>query len=289
MSSSSSLPTSVPASVHPLYRFAAPLRLARPLNCAMSVFAVLLGAWTVTRQIPAAVLFSCLACAALITAGGNTLNDYADAEIDRLNHPARPIPSGQISRRAAGVLAWAELALGMVAGSVVSMGCGLIAFLAVALLVAYETAGLKKSGLPGNITISLLTAMLFIMGGIAVNDPARPASLAVLAFITSLGREIIKDIEDIGGDVGRRTWPMRVGPPKAKITAALLLGLAVILSPLPYFFGALDNGYLAVIGMANVAFVWTIVMLFRSPRRASRAAKLAMLVVLGAILIGLPT
>jgi 4-hydroxybenzoate polyprenyltransferase len=56
---------------------------------------------------------------------------------------------------------------------------------------------------------------------------------------------------------------MRVGPPKAKITAALLLGLAVILSPLPYFFGALDMGYLAVIGMANVAFVWTMVMLFR--------------------------
>jgi geranylgeranylglycerol-phosphate geranylgeranyltransferase len=289
MFSSPALPSRVPDSIHPLGRFAAPLRLARPLNCAMSVFAVLLGAWTVTRQIPAAVLFSCLACAALITAGGNTLNDYADAEIDRLNHTARPIPSGQISRRAAGFLAWAELALGLVAGSVISLGCTLIAFLVVALLIAYETAGLKKRGLPGNITIGLLTAMLFIMGGAAVDDPSRPASLAVLAFMATLGREIIKDIEDIGGDVGRRTWPMHVGPAKAKITAALLLGLAVILSPLPYFFGTLDIGYLAIITVANVAFVWTIVILFRSPRRASRAAKLAMLAVLGAILFGLPT
>ena len=288
MSTSPPLPSRVPASIHPPGRFAAPLRLARPLNCAMSVFAVLLGAWTVTRQIPAAVLFSCLAWAALMTAGGNTLNDYADAGIDRLNHPARPIPSGQISRRTAGFLAWAELALGLVAGSVISLGCALIAFLMVALLIAYETAGLKKGGLPGNITISLLTAMLFIMGGAAADDPVRPASLAVLAFIATLGREIIKDIEDMGGDVSRRTWPMRVGPPKAKITAALLLGLAVILSPLPYFFGTLDIGYLAIITVANVAFVWTMVMLFRSPRRASRAAKLAMLAVLGAILIGLP-
>jgi geranylgeranylglycerol-phosphate geranylgeranyltransferase len=254
----------------------------------MSAFAVLLGAWIVTRQVPVAVLCSCIACAVLITAGGNTLNDCADAGIDRLNHPARPIPSGQIPRRAAWFLASAELALGMVAGTMISLGCGLIAFLAVALLIAYETAGLKSSGLPGNITISVLTAMLFIMGGAAAHDPFRLASLAVLAFMATLAREIIKDIEDAGGDVGRRTWPMRVGPTRARIAAALVLVLAVILSPWPFFCGVLGIGYLAAIAVANVAFAWTIVMLFRPPRRASRAAKLAMLAVLGAILIGLP-
>ena len=275
--------TSLPA------RFAAAVRLARPLNCAMSASAVLLGAWTVTWQVPAAVLCSCIACAVLLTAGGNALNDYADAVIDRLNHPERPIPSGQIPRRAAWFLAAAELALGLVAGLVISLGCGSIAFLAVVLLIAYEKAGLKSSGLPGNITISALTAMLFVMGGAAAHDPVRPASLAALAFIATLAREIIKDVEDVGGDISRRTWPMRVGLKRARIAAAFLLTLAVILSPWPYFSGVLGIGYLAVIAVADMAFAWTAVVLFRPPRRASRAAKLAMLAVLGAILIGLPT
>jgi len=270
-----------------LARIIAAVRLRRPLNCAMSAFAVLLGAWTVARQVPLVILLCGQACAALITAGGNTLNDYYDAEIDRLNHPRRSIPSSQISRRTAGYLAWAELAVGLAAGLSIGVGCGLIAFLAVALLIGYERSGLKNAGLSGNITISLLTALLFLMGGATAAGLTRPVSLAVLAFIASLGREIIKDIEDMVGDNTRRTWPMRVGPQRARITAALLLSLAVVSSPLPYLFGVLNVWYLPVVSVADVTFLATIIALFRLRRYASQTAKLAMLAVLAAILVGL--
>lgn len=270
----------------PSVRILAGLSLARPLNCAMSALAVLLGAWSVTRQVPATTLLGGMACAALITAGGNTLNDFFDAEHDRLNHPRRAIPSGRISRSTALAIAWSELGMGAAAGFVVGALSGLIAVVAILLLMGYEAAGLKSAGLPGNLTISLLTALLFLLGGTIAGDPVRPASLALLAFVASLGREIIKDIEDIRGDTSRRTWPMRVGVRRAKIAAALMLGSAVLLSPLPYLLGVLSVWYLRIVAAADCAFLVTIFLLIRPARVVSRTAKLAMVSVLAAMLAG---
>jgi geranylgeranylglycerol-phosphate geranylgeranyltransferase len=263
------------------------VRLARPWNCAMSSFAMFLGAWMVARQIPLMNLLGCLACAALTTAGGNTLNDYHDCEIDRLNHPHRPIPAGRIAPRLAAYLAWAELVVGFAAGAWISVGCALIAFLAIVLLIGYEVLGLKNAGLPGNIAIGLLTALLFIMGGTVAGNMTRPVSLGGLAFLASLAREIIKDVDDMAGDMNRRTWPMRVGAITARIVSAMLLGLAVMLSPLPYLQGALSVWYLYVVAGANVVFLAAIFFIFRLPQYAARAAKLAMAGVLAAVLIGL--
>jgi geranylgeranylglycerol-phosphate geranylgeranyltransferase len=278
--------SSLQTAPRPLTRIIAGISLARPLNCAMSAFAVLLGAWTVTRRISITILCGMI-CAALITAGGNTLNDYFDAESDRMNHPQRAIPLGKISREAALWLSWIEIAAGTIAGLSIGILFGSMAILAVLALIAYEMLGMKNAGLPGNVAISYLTAQLFLMGGALAGTLARPCSLAVLAFIASLGREIIKDIEDTRGDISRRTWPMRVGLRRAKITAAILLGIAVALSPMPYRLGILSSWYLPIIVVADLGFLATIFFLFHPIWNASRTAKLAMVSVLAAILAGL--
>jgi geranylgeranylglycerol-phosphate geranylgeranyltransferase len=271
----------------PLAYIIAGIRMARPLNCAMSAFAVLLGAWTVTRQVSISVLLCGMIWAALTTAGGNTLNDHFDADGDRLNHPRRVIPSGKISLKTALCIAWIELAVGAIAGFSIGLLPGSIALLSVFLLIGYEIAGLKNAGLPGNFIIALLTALLFLFGGTIAANPMRSVSLAILTFIASLGREIIKDIEDIPGDVSRSTWPMRVGTHRAGIAAAFLLCLTVVLSPAPYLLGIVTVWYLPIIVFADLIFLATIFLLFHPIWNASRTAKLAMIAVLAAIFIGI--
>jgi geranylgeranylglycerol-phosphate geranylgeranyltransferase len=255
----------------------------------MSAAGVGLGAWAAAGRgaPPASLKLTCaMACGALITAGGNTINDCFDVEIDRVNHPQRPIPSGRVNKSAAWVLAVVELAAGIVLGGMVNTACGVMALVAVALLAAYEAAGLKNAGLPGNVIISLLTGLLFITGGAAAGDPYRPASLALLAFLASMGREIVKDIEDIAGDAPRRTWPMRVGITRARRGAAAFFVAAVLLSPLPWWLGTLSVTYLSVMALADLMFVRAIFVLFEQARGAARAAKQAMFAVLAAFLVG---
>jgi geranylgeranylglycerol-phosphate geranylgeranyltransferase len=252
----------------------------------MSGFGVVLGMLATPGEIAPLTFCYAIACGMLITAGGNTLNDYYDAEIDLVNHPKRPIPSGRIRRWTAKMLAVGELLAGLILGRLVNVACGWVALLAVAALVAYERGGLKNSGLPGNVVISLLTGLLFLAGGAAVGDPWPSASLALLAFVASLGREIAKDIEDVAGDTTRRTWPMRVGVRPARLAAAFLFATAALLSPLPYLLETLSIWYLYVVMPANVLFVWIIFALLRSKVGISRWTKGAMLVVLVAFLVG---
>ena len=75
--------------------------LTRPFNCLITAFSVGVGALpsgglAVSPQVVAAA-----ASAALIAAAGNVYNDLRDLEIDRINRPNRPLPSGRMSTRAA--------------------------------------------------------------------------------------------------------------------------------------------------------------------------------------------
>jgi len=93
----------------------------------------------------------------------------------------------------------------------------------IVLMVSYEAA-LKARGAPGNLVIAYLVGSLFLFAGVSVFrssiDPlVRTGILAALAFFTTLGREITKDIEDMRGDVDRRTLPHRIGPRRAGVSA----------------------------------------------------------------------
>ena len=273
----------------PLAVMAAGIQLMRPFNCVMSAAGVGLGAWAAVGRaaLPSPLKLACaMACGALITAGGNTINDCFDAQIDRINHPQRPIPSGRVTKSAACVLAALELVAGVALGGMANITCGMLALLAVALLAAYEAAGLKNAGLPGNIVISLLTGLLFVTGGAAAGDFYRPGSLVLLAFLASMGREIVKDIEDIAGDAPRRTWPMRVGIGPARRGAAAFFVAAVLLSPLPWWLGTSSAWYLVAVALADLLFVRAIFVLFGQAGGAARAAKQAMFAVLAAFLAG---
>ena len=183
----------------------------------------------------------------------NALNDILDVEIDKLNQPNRPLPSGDISLNNAkfltAILMCFSLFCLVYAGYISSSiedgfenwaPSILIWLLAIFLLTNYESSSnyslkLKDRGLPGNFAISLSVGMVILFGAAGVFEPTEPRvlSLFFIGISYNLAREIVKDIEDMEGDEGRNTLAMRIGVEKARVLAwmILLLTMVSILAP----------------------------------------------------------
>lgn len=270
------------------------LPLARPVNCTMSAVGVLIGgivavgarAWGVSAW----PLLLAAAAAMAFTAGGNALNDLYDRETDKVNHPERPLPSGRLSVRTAQTFAVGAFLGAAALAALINVYCLVVVAVNAALMLAYE-ARLKAVGAPGNAAIAYLVGSLFLFAGVAVasadtDSLLRAILLAVLAFCATLGREITKDIQDMAGDVDRRTLPQRIGAKRAGAIAAGALGAGVVLSFVPWLAGILPAGYLVVVLVADGMFIYAALHSAADPARSQRVTKYAMIVALLAFLAG---
>jgi geranylgeranylglycerol-phosphate geranylgeranyltransferase len=218
-------------------------------------------------------------------AGGNALNDYIDRDIDVVSHPERPIPAGQITpKQALYASAFAfivSIAASLLLRELVSV---FAVILACALMLSYELF-LKKRGFVGNVTIAVLTGMLFLLGGAVVSNIEAVAIAAAMAMLVSVGREIAKDIEDMGGDKGRRTLPMSVGVRNACIIASVFLIAGPILSIWPILADTFGPLYY-IIFAADAIFIYASFLIFTNARKAQKLCKYAMLIALAAFILG---
>jgi 4-hydroxybenzoate polyprenyltransferase len=183
----------------------------------------------------------------LIAAAGYIINDYFDINIDEVNKPGKMVVDRVIHRRWA--IAWhfmlnsAALVLTILALPFLQKWYLILAnMLCMALLWFYST-NFKKQLLVGNIVISILTAwtilIIFFSKFSLVNavDPSHHKffQLAILyagfAFIISLIREAIKDMEDMPGDTkyGCRTMPIVWGVNATKVYVAVWLAVLIAL------------------------------------------------------------
>ncbi len=266
--------------------------MIRPINCAMSAVGCLLGSFVAVG--PSAVdqlliVGQAAAIALLFTAAGNSLNDYYDRDVDKVNHPERPIPSGRVTPRGA-LTAAVVLFIPTVPWSLL-LRWELLAVVLInmALMSSYDVI-FKKGGFRGNLLISWLVASLFIFGGLAVYDSTealqRVLWLAILAFLSTVGREVVKDLQDVTGDVGRRTLPMTIGERGAAVVGSVSMLSAVALSLVPRFLGILGDYYLYVVLVADAIFIYAALNSSRNPAASQRLAKYAMIVALAAFLVG---
>ncbi|QOJ78770.1 geranylgeranylglycerol-phosphate geranylgeranyltransferase [Infirmifilum lucidum] len=261
------------------------LRLARVGNCLVIALGVLTGyvAGGGSVSDPPWLL---VASAPLIAAGGNALNDVMDVEADKINKPWRPVARGYIRREDALAFSAATVLGGTALGFAHSLPAGILAALASLLLVLYDVS-LKATGVSGNITIALLSSLNIVYGGLAAPKPLWSLLPALFAFLLVLGREFMKGLEDISGDLraGYRTLASTRGPRAAFTASALTLLSVVALSPLPllYGYGALYL-LLAVLGVdAPVAL--TLLYARRDPvSRAWRSTRLLKLPILMGLL-----
>jgi len=274
------------------------LGLARPLNAGMSAVGVFVGGFVAVGPgafLDVGVRLALAAVAAAsFTAGGNALNDITDRATDAVNHPDRPLPAGRLSVGQARVFAAASFALAAALGALVSVWCLAIVLANALLMYAYES-GLKVRGFPGNLTIAYLVGSLFVFAGFAsytgdatgdATRLSRVGVLAALAFLTTVGREVAKDIEDMAGDVDRRTLPQRIGARPAGVVAALAFAAGVAFSVVPWSFGLMAPAYAAIVVVADGMFIYAALRSATRPARAQRVAKYAMVVALAAFLAG---
>lgn len=220
----------------------------------------------------------------LFIAGGNGLNDYIDREIDKVAHPERPLPSGRMEPKNALYVSIACLALSFITSLFQNVTSIIIVGVAIVLMVAYEVV-LKQRGFVGNITIAVLTGLVFLLGGSIVGEIERSFAIAGMAALITVGREIAKDIEDMEGDEGRHTLPMAIGKKNASIVSTVFYIAGPILSILPLIDHSFNILYPLII-IPDLLFIYAAFILYKSPHKSQKTAKLAMMVALAVFIIG---
>ncbi|CAL1516937.1 geranylgeranylglycerol-phosphate geranylgeranyltransferase [Chitinophaga sp. MM2321] len=188
----------------------------------------------------------------LVAAAGYIINDYFDINIDIVNKPDKMVVDKIISRRWA--MAWHTILnmTGVSIGFIVAWKTGQIylGFTQVlcSLLLWFYSTSFKRQVLIGNVVISFLTALSVVVVGFyekqiyasfeAIMSPVGRKLIqiigvyALFAFLISMIREIVKDLEDIIGDSkdGCRTIPIVWGVlPAKRLCNVLLLVLQVII------------------------------------------------------------
>ncbi|HVV07343.1 MAG TPA: geranylgeranylglycerol-phosphate geranylgeranyltransferase [Puia sp.] len=229
----------------------------------------------------------------LIAAAGYIINDYFDLNIDRVNKPDKLVVDRIIKRRSTILWHWVLSGLGVAIGAYVSLKtrnpfAGLGNLACVILLWFYSTT-FKRRLLIGNVIISLLTAWVILVLYMAefrlavFRDPvvhgllSRLFKFAILyggfAFIISLIREVIKDIEDLPGDerYGCRTMPIVWGVNAAKVFAAtwlvVLIGSLAVIQ-----FYVLQNGWWIILPYCAILIILPLIWILRGLYRATTTA-----------------
>ena len=284
------------------------IRILRPGNGAISLAGTLIGGLSVVGvgSVGGPAGWGALLLAGLttflVTSGGNVLNDYLDREGDRVNHPDRPLVTGEMTPE--GARTYARILLGVspfplvVAAGLELLYLGespwslLLPFsiwaLAVALLLAYEYRW-KARGLQGNATVALLTGVVFLFGASVTGHPSLALPWTAMATLSTLSREVIKDMEDRLGDVGRTTLPRARGNQVAGRVARGSVLAAILLSPLPLLYwlplrSAAGIMYALLVLGSDVVFLMSVWWLPERLHREQGLSKVAMILALGAFL-----
>ena len=249
------------------------LRLMRPLNCAMMGFAVLVGA-TLVRIITSDSFWLNLTFGFLtgftLTAASMAINDYYDRDIDAINEPKRPIPSGAIKPKEALAFTFFLTAIGLITAYLTSISCLILAIISWAISVSYTTVG-KRSGLPGNFLVAACVAVPFIYGSLAVAGTIElnVVIFASMAFLSVTGREITKGIVDVQGDRAQnvKTLAVRSGEKTAAHTAVIFFLLAVALSPIPLLLDLVSFWFIPLVAATDIVLAASAFMLLKNYSR----------------------
>ncbi|HVO76741.1 MAG TPA: geranylgeranylglycerol-phosphate geranylgeranyltransferase [Candidatus Bathyarchaeia archaeon] len=246
--------------------------MLRPHNVAAAVLSVAVGfAMAGGSGWPWALL----AAAAFATAAGNTINDIYDVDIDRVNKPARPLPAGQIGVRAAVLLYAFCVAAAIAICSLLPRPDAAWIGIWIVMLHVYSWR-LKRMYLAGNVLVAAVAGSGFLLGAHAAGRLSAGAIPAAYTFLFVVGREIVKDVDDIEGDEACRatTFPIVSGR-RAALTTALAIFLALCISfPIPSFMGLYRPAYGIIMLLTVVPILLVSIWITLSGRRLGLVSSL---------------
>lgn len=225
----------------------------------------------------------------LISGAEMVSNDLFDLEVDKVNHPDRPLPSGQVSAKEVIILTALLSSGGLLIAAM--LGPLVLTFTALIwVLGMLYNWGLKSLGLPGNAIVAFSVGATFVLGGMMVDKPDSDLvwTFALMAGLFDLAEEVSGGVMDAEGDAlrGSRSLSILYGR-KAALTAVTLLFLTfIVLSLIPYAMGWLGLPYLALIVLADAAVVYLVIRLWRSvtPEQGRRIQRMLYLTMTGFIL-----
>jgi len=199
-------------------------------------------------------------------ASGNIINDIFDLEIDKINRPERPLPSGKISNKEALVLYFIFLLLSFIFSWFINLPAFLIVVVSTFILYLYSKY-IKRIPLVGNIIVAFLTGLVFVFGGVAVGNPSAAIIPAIFAFSINLIREIVKDMEDVEGDrkADVITFPIKNGFQKSKIIILIITISLILYTIYPFITQIYKIEYFVIIMITvNPILVYSMKMLFEN-------------------------
>lgn len=196
--------------------------LLRPVNLGiiiltMTLFMFHASQWNIQNLRWPDALFVVLAVL-FTAAAGYVINDILDIEEDIINKPEKRIIAKHISRRS-GIIFYIILLLGSLAfGFLTGLSMGLVCVM-ISVLLYFYSSDLKGTTLWGNLLVSLMNGVVVFFSAQGVDEKFNGyfAEYAFLAFLITMVREVVKDIEDIEGDKTREyeTFPIVYGARKS--------------------------------------------------------------------------
>ena len=224
----------------------------------------------------------------------NALNDVVDYEIDKINRPMRPLPSGFVKKRTALFISILLFSVGTLACLELSEAAKVIGIvIAMPFMVLYSKY-LKGMPLIGNMIVAFILGLSFLFCGAAFNNMSPMWIPMILAFGLTLVRELVKDIADMEGDqsVGLKTFPITAGIEKS-IQLSIFLSACIGMGAfIPYLYGTYGiwYGILLILGVEIPLGVVVVSLLnnpgFSSATQGARILKFSTLMGLIAIYAG---
>ena len=198
-------------------------------------------------------------CIGAFIAGWFAINDLLDIEVDRINHPQRPLPSDNITEIGAKKYGYRMMILSGVSllaiilndvkniGEIAWIDSVIVWLVALLMMIAYEVDGkpfnpcLKKRMFWGNLTIAGTISITILFGAAAIDHAADPLlwMVAISAMMLTTAREMIMDTNDQVGDFDRKTFAKVRGAEKARKTVWILAVASALVMIMPFTVGFL--------------------------------------------------
>ena len=266
------------------------LSLIRPINSFMIGLAVVVGIAIGSPD----MLFSRLSIYGFITGFSISsysmiINDIYDIEIDKVNQPERPLAKQIISINSALSLSLILLLIGLTSSLLISYYNIIITAIFSILSWFYNIWG-KKQGIIGNSIVASSMSIPFIFGGVITGNISLLVwSISLIAFLSGMGREIIKTIADVEGDKikGIKSVSIQFGSRNAMLIACGFIIISILISFIPVYLNLIQIYYIPLLILTDLILLYSVFILSKNYSK-SESLKVKKLI-LYAMLFGLIT
>ncbi len=181
------------------------LQLTRPANIVTAIADILAGMAIAQFTFGTSPAYWLILSTVGLYGGGVVMNDVFDAQLDAIERPERPIPSGKVPLRSAALMGLSLLVLGVVSATLFSTLSGLIAFLVALLAILYDRYA-KHSAVFGPLTMGVCRGGNLLLGMSAVSSSLSEWGWLALVPIAYIGAITLISQDEVHGGKRRSLY-----------------------------------------------------------------------------------